>query len=97
MGNLDNYLVEESLTNMTYRRRYMFENGLGVMLLESIYDNDGANKTWNCFVVKQEEYDPEQGQDYSFVFDLIDESRMRNIDIEDAMKIIEEVMNYEVK
>lgn len=88
---MDKFLVEESLTNMVYRRRYMFENGLGVILLESIFDNTEGYKTWNVFVVQKDEYDPEQNQDYIFRFDIIDECRMRNLTIDEAMKIVKEV------
>ena len=94
---MDKFLVEESLTNMVYRRRYMFENGLGVILLETIFDNTEAYKTWNVFVVQKDEYDQEQDQNYIFRFDIIDECRMRNLSIDEAMKIVEEVKNYVIK
>ena len=36
---MEKYLVEESFNTNTYRRRYMFDNNYGVILLENIFDN----------------------------------------------------------
>lgn len=93
MDDLEQYFVEESFSKNLYRRKYMFPNGYGLFLLENIMDNKDAINTWNVFVIKKEEYDPEQDQDYSFVFDMIDENRMRNITMEDIKKIAQEVKN----
>lgn len=90
---MEKYLVEESFTANTYRRRYMFDNNYGVILLENIFDNMEGKKTWNAFVIQKEKYDMESGQDYIMRFDIIEESKLLNIDYIDALEVFEYVKN----
>ena len=90
---MEKYLVEESFNTNTYRKRYMFDNNYGVILLENIFDNIEGKKTWNAFVIQKEKYDMESGQDYIMRFDIIEESKLLNIDYTDALEVFEYIKN----
>lgn len=91
----EKYIVEESLTNNTYRRRMVFDNGYGVVLLENIEDNNEEKNTWCAFVIKQTAYDEESDQDYIFLFNTeINKDEMRNVTLEKIQEIIKKVMSW---
>lgn len=90
---MEQYLIEESFTANTYRKRYMFDNNYGVILLEDIFDNEDGKKTWNIFIIKKDKYDMEIGQDYIIVFDIIEEDKLLSIDYTEALSIAEYIQN----
>lgn len=92
MDKFEKYLVEQTMSlyeneklNGLYRKRLMFENEYGVLILEDIMDNE---QTWNVFAIQEDIYDPEQGIDYIFRYDI---AEMRNVTFEKVIEVIEKV------
>lgn len=92
MDKLEKYLVEQSMSlyeneelNGLYRKRLMFENEFGVIILEDIKDNE---QKYNVFAIQKDEYDPEQGIDYIFRYDI---AEMRNVSVDKIIEVIEKV------
>lgn len=92
MDKLEQYLVEQSISlyeneelNGIYRKILMFENAFGIVILEDFKDNEYK---WNVFAIQKDEYNPEQGIDYVFRYDI---AEMRNTSVDKIIEVIEKV------